>query len=804
MHFQEVLDGLLRGGDDLGAGVLLLSALEDEGAQQDVGEASDLSGLAGKGLVGFHDLLCATLATADLAGEGHGSRDAVVESSGHDLGRLAALDAVGGKREDESLGRGRLVTSGGLHVSGLHELVDDLRGELLGAEAKLSSAHARELLLDAGHDLLLQLGGTASVLPGAVGVPLDGGILVEAHDEDHQEDVLTNLLGGALVGGEEILAELLVLQNLVDQLAQQHGALITDDLESVPLLGGVGVEGGHVGGLEAGEKVVGAEVAESLDQRGGGLQACVLVLLLVAVDAVEHIREQALDVWDEVHLHGVRHGLHQLQETSPHGGLVVHGADLDLGEEVGLLGLVHLGQRQGGAQLLADLAGPELLEEPGQAVLLGVLGEHVLQDAEGLRRLAHHLGHGVGERGLEHGHHGLEEGLDAVHVLDQHGRGSEDLGGPLLAGGVALLEASDHHGHEQGEGGGVDEGQKGLVTHLGQHGLGVLLVGRLGEGRDQLLGKLLDLGTGDHGADLSEDGAGGISDLGSDLQRALGELGHDQGQDAAELNWGVLAHLLEAGREHFDAGGFGLPLLGLHAVQEGGDRDGGDAVTGGLGALDDLGGGLDRGAAELAVREEAHEEVKSGQNEGRACREAFEARDGGGLGGGGVLSTGRESIVDLSQDLGGGLLIDLHDNSLGRALLRLLLVGLRGECGTLGVLDLLRLHLLDVVLGGNVSGVRLQLLQGILQVLLLGLVLLSVDGLLGIIDLHFVAQDPSLLVLQSCQLGSGGCCSLRGRGSAGLGGGGNLGCSGGLWGGCRLRGCFLESGHGGKELENHQ
>mmetsp|Transcript_115510 Transcript_115510/g.331539 ORF Transcript_115510/g.331539 Transcript_115510/m.331539 type:complete len:843 (+) Transcript_115510:1394-3922(+) len=636
---DDLLEGRGNVRGDLRAGHLLLLALEDTRLGDDIAKAAHVQRLRREDRVRAEDVVGDV--TADLPSEAHVGPRHIQLASGDVRGGATDL-VVGGRRELELFCRRRLVARRRLDLPGLDKLVVDLSGVLLRPEAQLAGAHFQQLLFDGGHDLLLQLRRPAGVLPSAVGVAFHGCVGIGAHEEDLHEKSLARVLIGAVVRGQKVLAELLVLEHLIHDLAEQHRRLVADGLLAIPLLGRVAVERGAVDGLDAGDEEVGAQVAEARDQRGRRLEAGVLVFLLVARNTHQHGGEQALDERHEVHLHRMRHGLHQLEEASADVRLLVRRTQLDLREDLGGQGLVHfhehLGEGQSGAKLLADLAVPQFPEQPRRGVLPGVVREDLLHDAERLRGLALHLRHRVCERLLEHRHHNLEVRPHAVRVLDQHRSGTENLGRPLLAHRVALFQAADDDGHEQREGRRIDERQESLVAHLGEDALRVLLVRGLGQGRHELLGQLLDLGTGHHGADFAEHGSGGVADLGPHLQGGLREPGHDEWQARRQLRRGRVGHLLEARGHHLDATGLDLPSLVLHAGQERRHHDRGDAVAPGMHVLHDLAGGLHGRRAELAVGEQRDEFFQARERVGRGRSDGRELLDGRGLGRGRVLA----------------------------------------------------------------------------------------------------------------------------------------------------------------------
>ena len=61
-------------------------------------------------------------------------------------------------RKSAARGRLMLVPGRSLHLASLDELLDHLGGMLLCAQAKLTGTHAKQHLLDAGCDELLELG----------------------------------------------------------------------------------------------------------------------------------------------------------------------------------------------------------------------------------------------------------------------------------------------------------------------------------------------------------------------------------------------------------------------------------------------------------------------------------------------------------------------------------------------------------------------------------------------------------------------------------------------------------------------
>mmetsp|Transcript_23977 Transcript_23977/g.74321 ORF Transcript_23977/g.74321 Transcript_23977/m.74321 type:complete len:255 (-) Transcript_23977:7-771(-) len=236
------------------------------------------------------------------------------------------------------------------------------------------------------------------------------------------------------------------------------------------------------------------------------------------------------------------------------------------------------------------------------------------------------------------------------------------------------------------------------------------------------------------------------------------------------------------------------------------------------GAIHDGARCLHRRPAKLAVAKEGNKLVQARQHEGGGGRKRSQPLHCGGLGGGGILARGRQGCVDLCHD---GRISRLH---LGCRLLRLrlgvrlcaLLLRLGGDGRALRVPCSLGLRFLDIRQGLDVRRVLLEFFQRGLELLLLGPVRLVLGSLGGIVDLHLVLANESLLLLQRCErdrwalrwLGLG--CGCRGRG-LGRGCGslgrrrGSLGRRSGFWRTSRGLGSRLfEPRHRRAEGESHR
>mmetsp|Transcript_10031 Transcript_10031/g.30688 ORF Transcript_10031/g.30688 Transcript_10031/m.30688 type:complete len:242 (+) Transcript_10031:2062-2787(+) len=193
------------------------------------------------------------------------------------------------------------------------------------------------------------------------------------------------------------------------------------------------------------------------------------------------------------------------------------------------------------------------------------------------------------------------------------------------------------------------------------------------------------------------------------------------------------------------------------------------------GAIHDGARCLHRRPAKLAVAKEGDELVQARQHEGGGGRKRGQPLHCGGLGGGGILARGRQGCVNLCHD---GWISRLHLGcrllrlSLGLCLRALLLRRLGGDGRALRVPCRLGLRLLDVRQGLHIRRVLLELFQRGLELLLLSPVGLILGSLGGIVDLHLVLANESLLLLQRCErdrwalrwLGLGRGCRGRGLG----------------------------------------